>query len=254
MAARVTTLLVRLSGADPRILRLVPEETPKFARLGAVILTMAAVSGLSMLVALTMIDITPWAAVPGAVLWSLIVANLDRLLVVTLQRQAGWLRTITLLVPRLALAIVLGVITSTPLVLRIFEPEIEAELAARGDHAGSGLLARVDALGAIAARNDSVNVAQYVLLLLFVLFSVLPVLVRILDLFGPPSGYDRVAAEEEVTRVRAEALRNVARTRSAIMGLEREVADQLAELLTNLGPPAEGRIGSSGDELGGGRS
>jgi hypothetical protein len=254
MAARVTTLLVRLSGADPKILQLVPEETPKFAALGGVILTTAAVTGLSMLLTLTMIDITPWAAAVGAVLWSVVVTNLDRMLVGTLQRQAGWLRTIALVLPRLLVALVLGVITSTPLVLRIFEPAIEAELAARGGHAGSGLLARLDALDAIAARHASVNVAQYALQLFFVLLSVLPVLVRILGLFGPPSGYDWVAAEEEAEAVRAEALRNVTRTHAEMVDLEREVADRLAELLTTLGPPAEGRTGSSGDEQDGSRS
>jgi uncharacterized protein DUF4407 len=252
MATRATTLLVRLSGANPRILRLVPEETPKFAALGSVILATASIAGISMLFALTMARISLWVAIPVAVAWSLMTANLDRLMIIGLQRSAGWLRTMTLIVPRLMLAILLGTTTSTPLVLRIFQPEIEAELASRGEHRGSGLLARLDALNTIATRDASVNVAQYALLLLFVCLSVLPVLVRILGLFGPPSGYDRLAAEDEA-RARAEALRNVAKTRAEMMGLEREVADQLAELLNTLGPPVKSRTGNPDDEPNGDR-
>ncbi|MDU0293816.1 DUF4407 domain-containing protein [Saccharothrix longispora] len=253
MAARVTTLLVRLSGADPKILRLVPEETPKFASMGGVILTTAVVTGVSMFVALAPVGVSPWIAAPAAAMWSALIATMDRWHVVSLQRQAKRLQTIVVIVPRLALALLLGVTTSTPLMLRIFEPEILAELAARGENADSGLLMRLEALSAIAARDISVNLAQYALLVLFASISVLPVLVRTLSLFAPPSRYDRATADEEA-RLRAEVLRKVAQTHAEMMGAERELADRLAEMLTKLGPPVEGRSGGSGDELNGGRS
>lgn len=251
MAARVTTLLIRLSGADPKILRLVPEETPKFASLGGIILSMAALACVSMFFGLAISGVSPWVAAPGAVLWSLVVAGSDRLLVTALQRDGGRPRKIALAVLQLVLAVLLGVTTSTPLVLMIFKPEIEAELAVRGDQAGSGLLARLDALKTIGEHYPSANVAQYALLLFFGLISVLPVLTRILGLFGPPSRYNRVAVEE---RTRFEALRNIARTRAEMTVVEREVADRLTELLIALGPPARSSTDSSGDDLDGGRS
>jgi hypothetical protein len=69
----------------------------------------------------------PVAVVTGF-FWAVLIFSLDRMLVVSMTRVSGWARNILAAVPRLLLAFVLGAVISVPLVLRIFEPEINDEL------------------------------------------------------------------------------------------------------------------------------
>jgi hypothetical protein len=50
------------------------------------------------------------------------------MLVVSMGRQNGFWLNVWMLIPRLALAAVIGTVISTPMVLRVFQPEIESEL------------------------------------------------------------------------------------------------------------------------------
>ncbi len=56
------------------------------------------------------------------------ILNLDRLLTLGMTRRGGWWRNVAAALPRLALALLLGAIISTPLVLQIFQSEINAQL------------------------------------------------------------------------------------------------------------------------------
>lgn len=58
----------------------------------------------------------------------LVIFNIDRWLVTSLQRGGGILATVGAFLPRFILAVLLGMVISEPLVLRLFRPEIEAEL------------------------------------------------------------------------------------------------------------------------------
>ena len=76
------------------------------------------------------------------VLWGLLILNLDRMLVVSMVRRPGIWPNIATAVPRVILALLIGTVISLPLVLRIFEPEINAELQ----------VMRNEALGAAQTR------------------------------------------------------------------------------------------------------
>ena len=72
-------------------------------------------------------ECTPYAAAPIALLWGLVIMGIDRWLVTSLphDRTRKWL----IATPRLILAILIGSLISTPIVLRIFESEINNQIS-----------------------------------------------------------------------------------------------------------------------------
>jgi hypothetical protein len=121
--------LIWLSGADPDTLSRSPRERRKYSGLGGIVLTTSCMAALSAAFAIRNGMRAPlWAAIPIAVLWGLAIANLDRWLVAAAARRDKWWQNLTMLVPRLLLALVIGAVVSTPLVLWIFQREIEAQV------------------------------------------------------------------------------------------------------------------------------
>jgi hypothetical protein len=122
-------LLIWLSGADPDTLSRSPREKRKFSGLGGIVLTTACMAGLSAGFALhTGVRAPLLPAVVIALLWALAIANLDRWLVAAAGRREKWWQNLATLVPRILLALVIGAVVSTPLVLWIFQQEIQAQL------------------------------------------------------------------------------------------------------------------------------
>jgi hypothetical protein len=126
---RAGDYLVWLGGADKEILAQVPQERGVFSQMAGVLLTTAGIATLSMFFALHDGVGEPMAAsaVLG-LLWGVVILNLDRFLVLSMSgiRERGRLLLITL--PRLALAVLLALVISTPLVLRIFASDINEQL------------------------------------------------------------------------------------------------------------------------------
>jgi hypothetical protein len=71
----------------------------------------------------------PVAIVSGAAWGFVVIMNLDRMLVVSMQRQEHWWSYFALALPRFAFALLLGFIISIPFTLQIFAPEISAQVA-----------------------------------------------------------------------------------------------------------------------------
>jgi hypothetical protein len=69
----------------------------------------------------------PVASFPVAVLWGLIIMGIDRWLVTSMPMEGK--RKFLIAAPRLALAILLGSLISTPIVLRIFQSEINNQIS-----------------------------------------------------------------------------------------------------------------------------
>lgn len=121
--------LAGLAGAEPSVLGRARTDKTKYTAMGGVLLTTAGVAGVSAAFALnTAVGLPASVAVLAGALWALVIFNLDRMLIVSMTRQLGWLRNVLTAVPRAVLAVVIGAIISVPLVLRIFQPEINAEL------------------------------------------------------------------------------------------------------------------------------
>jgi hypothetical protein len=120
--------LIILSGARSDILALCPGERIKFQSLGWAILITAGMAVVSMWFALTSaMGVHPYAALPIALLWGLVIMGIDRWLVTSLPPDHT--RKWAIAAPRLALAILIGSLISIPIVLRIFESEINNQIS-----------------------------------------------------------------------------------------------------------------------------
>jgi hypothetical protein len=134
MAARRQRIgdgLAGLAGARSDILELAPGARSKFVALGGVLLSTGALAVLSMSFAVHMALGVWW---PLAVLvglgWGFVVVNLDRMLLVGMAHDSSLKRNVVLAVPRVGLALVLGVVIATPLTLQVFHKEIDTQIVA----------------------------------------------------------------------------------------------------------------------------
>jgi len=123
-----TPFLIAISGARPEVLERCPTERIKFQSLGWAILITCCMAIVSMWFALTSaMGFNPVLSFPVALLWGLIIMGIDRWLVTSMPLDGK--RRFLIAAPRLALAILLGSLISTPIVLRIFESEINNQIS-----------------------------------------------------------------------------------------------------------------------------
>ncbi|GGK74351.1 hypothetical protein Sme01_33800 [Sphaerisporangium melleum] len=129
-------LLRRFTGVDEKILASVPQERSRYTSLGGVVVSTALIAGASMLGALTLLSqASPLYLLPVAVLWGLIIANVDRFLITSLHGDNdGWSRWGNVLI-RLALAVVIGVFIAEPLTLKIFQERLDRQILVERDQA-----------------------------------------------------------------------------------------------------------------------
>lgn len=121
--------LVWLSGAQRQILERCPTERPRYAGFGAIILATATTAAVSMIFALVAtLSAKLWIALSVALFWGLFIMGLDRWLLVSLRPQKKISTNFLVVVPRLGLSLLFAAIISTPLILQIFEPEINREI------------------------------------------------------------------------------------------------------------------------------
>ncbi|MCD0453290.1 DUF4407 domain-containing protein [Actinocorallia sp. API 0066] len=119
--------LITLSGANKDVLLKCPTERGKFQGLGGAVLTTSVLAALSMWFALwSAVGVHPAFAAPLALLWGLAILGLDRWLVASMPSSG---RRWPYAVPRILMAMLLGLVVSTPLVLQIFRAEIDAQVA-----------------------------------------------------------------------------------------------------------------------------
>jgi hypothetical protein len=129
MVKRAGDFMAWLGGGDKALLEQVPQERARFVQMAGVLLTTAGIAVVSMAFALRDGVKAPLAAaVVLALLWGVVIFNLDRFLVLSMGDTRNRVRLILITLPRLALAVVLALVISTPLVLRIFASDINQQL------------------------------------------------------------------------------------------------------------------------------
>ena len=190
--------LAFLGGGDRALLAEVPQGRPRFAAMGAVLLTTAGLAALSMFYALhdgIQVELV-WSLIL-CLIWGLVILNLERFLVITMGSVRSISRLMLLALPRLALSAVIGVVITTPLVLRIFSADVDKQLvimhARQPLAADNGLLAQIQALSQLSGSDTAVKVTVGVTFLLFFLILMLPVAMKVLLNLGPLSVYEQVA-------------------------------------------------------------
>ncbi|MBB3157898.1 hypothetical protein FHS07_001582 [Microbacterium proteolyticum] len=118
-----------LGGADNDVLDEVPEEVPRFVQMFLVLAGTALVSALSMMFALmTGVRVSILLAIPLAIVWGLIIFNLDRFLTSTMRSTKNIFRLLGLAFPRVIMAALIGIVVAEPLVLQVFQNDIVREV------------------------------------------------------------------------------------------------------------------------------
>lgn len=115
------------SGVNKRILRNCPPEWAKYAGIGGTILFTALMASISGGYALSTVFDSPVVSVVFGIFWGLLIFNLDRFIVNTMYSDGkvtiSWLELKAGL-PRIIMAVFLGIVISTPLELKLFEKGI----------------------------------------------------------------------------------------------------------------------------------
>jgi hypothetical protein len=115
-----------LIGVDEKLLDLVWEERARYTCLGAIVLGTATMAALSMLDALDQIFGPVWPVLLlVALFWAAFICGIDRWLIASTHgaHSGRW----RVFVPRIFLALLFGVIISTPLVLTVFGSEVVSQ-------------------------------------------------------------------------------------------------------------------------------
>jgi len=128
MFQQLRKFVLALSGVHEETLGLVPTQRARFESLGWAVLITSCMAAISMWFALaSAVGINGILALPVALFWGLVIMGIDRWLITSM--PVGGARKLAMALPRLALAVLLGTLISTPLVLRVFQSEINAQIA-----------------------------------------------------------------------------------------------------------------------------
>jgi hypothetical protein len=129
---KINNLFLWSSGADLEILNQVPMEKSKYFGIGGTIIFTALMASFAGGYAFFTAFKSTYLAIPFGLFWGSLIFNLDRYIVASFGVGDGK-KTISKLelieaAPRLAMAIILGFVISTPLELKLFEKEINVEI------------------------------------------------------------------------------------------------------------------------------
>ncbi len=117
------------SGAHQKLLREFPSEHSKYSGLGGVLLATFVLAALSAGYAVYSVFGNWVWTICFALIWGLIIFNFDRFLVSTMRKYGVSKRKqVWMAVPRVLLAILIGVTIARPLELKIFEKEIDTKV------------------------------------------------------------------------------------------------------------------------------
>lgn len=196
---RVSDYLAWLGGAELDILKLVPFERARFISTGLTLLLTAGVAVMSMSFAVRYGLQGNWiGSVLIAIFWGAIVLNLDRLMILGIGRTRNRIHLLWTAILRLLIAVLIGFVVSIPLALRIYYPEINAQLRATGKP--SGLLSQWQALFELTKNVGPARVTFLSTIFLFMSIEVLPLLTKL------PFNVDSMTAYERISEAREKQL------------------------------------------------
>ena len=128
---RISEFLWTCAGVNKDILRQCPGDYAKYAGIGGTILFTALMASLSGGYAMNFVFNNPLISIAFGIFWGLLIFNLDRFIVNTMysdgKHTISWGELKSGL-PRIIMAIFLGIVISTPLEMKIFEDRINHQL------------------------------------------------------------------------------------------------------------------------------
>ena len=126
---KVSRFFLFCSGVYQSLLEDCPSEKNKFVGIGASIFFTGLFATFAAIYTLTTIFHQIYAPILIGICWGLMIFNLDRYIVSSIKKHSSIKMNIISIVPRLVLAIMLSIVIAKPLELKIFEQEINDELA-----------------------------------------------------------------------------------------------------------------------------
>ncbi|PPK70410.1 DUF4407 domain-containing protein [Actinokineospora auranticolor] len=120
-------LMRRLIGVNEGVLDWVPEDRPRYTRLGFIVLNTGLLAGVSMHMALSTVAGNHWWLVVADLAWAAIIITLDSWLISSTHGATRTSLAGTYL-PRLVLSALLGLVIAEPLVLSVFHQPISNEI------------------------------------------------------------------------------------------------------------------------------
>jgi len=119
------------SGAHQKLLKQFPSEHSKYSGLGAVLLATFVLATISAGYAIyTVFGNWVWT-IGFAIIWGLIIFNFDRFLVSTMRKYGVSRRKqLWMTIPRISLALLIGLTIARPLEMKIFDKEIDTKMVA----------------------------------------------------------------------------------------------------------------------------
>lgn len=127
----INEFLWTCAGVNKQVLRQCPADYAKYAGIGGTILFTALMAMFSGGYALTYVFDNPWIGLLFGFFWGLLIFNLDRFIVNTMysdgKHTISW-GEIKSGLPRIIMAIFLGVVISYPLELKLFDDEIQVKI------------------------------------------------------------------------------------------------------------------------------
>lgn len=118
-------------GVNRKVVRQCPTDYAKYAGMGGTILFTAIMGSLSGSYALFSVFDNEWIALAFGIFWGMLIFNLDRFIVNTMYSDGkvtiSW-QELKSGLPRIIMAIFLGIVISTPLELKIFEDAIDIRI------------------------------------------------------------------------------------------------------------------------------
>jgi hypothetical protein len=119
--------LRRVAGVNEKIMNWVPEERPRYTRLGAIVVNTALMAGVSMLVLLSKTDLPVLLTVPLALVWAYLILTFDGWLVASTHGVTGRAK-LAIYLPRILISALMGAVIAEPLLLSVFAPAIHTEV------------------------------------------------------------------------------------------------------------------------------
>lgn len=126
---KVKTFFWYCSGANSKLLKKSPTDSSKYVGIGATIFFTGLFAALAGGYGFYTVFDSYWIAGILGLVWGLMIFNLDRFIVSGMRKENGRWYEVLMATPRIILAIFISLVIAKPLELKIFEKEINAELA-----------------------------------------------------------------------------------------------------------------------------
>lgn len=125
---RIASFFIFCSGAVNSVLKRCPTDYNKYQGIGATILFTGIFSAFSAGYALYTVFESYVTSTIFAIIWGMMIFNLDRYIVSGMRKKSNFLKELAMAAPRVVFAVFIGIVIATPLELKLFESEINAEI------------------------------------------------------------------------------------------------------------------------------